>query len=190
MKLKGNALFKDEKLTEAIQQYEKVLAYLGDTLVANSSHKHREMVLGVKIPCHLNIAACFLKLKRYEETINHSNFVLAEDENHVKALYRRGKAKAELGRTDAAREDFVKASNLSPSDKTIKNELLLLAESEKKAVYEKQKELYKGIFGPRVETDTDTKHDDNILPGNINNSATPKLTHRVKAHYNGSGDHW
>lgn len=76
--------------------------------------------------------------------------VLAEDENNVKALFRRGKARAELGQTDAARQDFEKARKFAPEDKAIARELRLLAEHDK-ALYIKQKEIYKGIFGPRPE---------------------------------------
>lgn len=76
--------------------------------------------------------------------------MLVEDENNVKALFRRGKARAELGQTDAAREDFTKARKFAPEDKAIPKELRLLAEHDK-AVYQKQKELYKGLFGPRPE---------------------------------------
>jgi tetratricopeptide (TPR) repeat protein len=76
--------------------------------------------------------------------------VLSEDENNVKALFRRGKARAELGQTDAAREDFLKAQKFAPEDKAITRELRLIAEHDK-AVYQKQKEIYKGIFGPRPE---------------------------------------
>ena len=72
---------------------------------------------------------------------------MAEDKENVKALFRRGKAKAELGQTDAAREDFLKAGKYAPGDKAIAKELRLLAEHDK-AVYSKQKELYKGLFGP------------------------------------------
>lgn len=76
--------------------------------------------------------------------------VLAEDESNVKAMFRRGKARAELGQTDAAREDFLKAKKFAPHDKAIARELRLLAEHDK-AVYQKQKEIYKGLFGPRPE---------------------------------------
>lgn len=79
-----------------------------------------------------------------------SNQVLVEDENNVKALFRRGKARSELGQIEAAREDFLKASKYAPEDKAITKELRVLAEHDK-AVYQKQKEIYKGIFGPRPE---------------------------------------
>jgi hypothetical protein len=75
---------------------------------------------------------------------------LSEDENNVKALFRRGKARAALGQTDSARDDLQKARKFTPVDPAIVRELKLLAEHEKE-VYQKQKELYKGLFGPRPE---------------------------------------
>lgn len=149
-KLEGNAYFKDEKLEEAMQQYEMAIAYMGDDFMFQLFGKYRDMALAVKNPCHLNMAACLIKLRRYEEAIAQCSIVLSEDENNVKALFRRGKAKAELGQTDGAREDFQKAKKIVPEDKTIAKELRLLAEHDK-AVYQKQKELYKGIFGPPPE---------------------------------------
>ncbi|KAF9665707.1 hypothetical protein SADUNF_Sadunf16G0151600 [Salix dunnii] len=173
-KMDGNSLFKDEKLEEAMQQYEMAIAYLGDDFMFQLFGKYRDMALAVKNPCHLNMAACLIKLKRHEEAIAQCTItclapqkgfnilassynrllisafvfaVLAEDENNAKALFRRGKARAELGQTDAAREDFVKARKHAPEDKAITRELRLLDEHDK-AVYKKQKEIYKGIFGP------------------------------------------
>ena len=75
---------------------------------------------------------------------------MSEDENNVKALFRRGKARAALGQTDAAKEDFLKARKYAPEDKAIAKELRALAEHDK-ALYQKQKEIYKGMFGPRPE---------------------------------------
>ncbi|KAF8395842.1 hypothetical protein HHK36_019796 [Tetracentron sinense] len=149
-KMDGNVYFKDEKLEEAMQQYEMAIAYMGDDFMFQLFGKYRDMALAVKNPCHLNMAACLIKLKRYEEAIGQCGIVLVEDENNVKALFRRGKARAELGQTDAAREDFLKARKYAPEDKAIVRELHLLAEHDK-AVYQKQKEIYKGIFGPRPE---------------------------------------
>lgn len=147
-KMDGNTFFKEEKLEEAMQQYEMAIAYMGDDFMFQLFGKYRDMALAVKNPCHLNLAACLIKLNRYEEAIGQCSIVLTEDENNVKALFRRGKARAELGQTDAAREDFEKAKKTAPHDKAISRELRLIAEHEK-AVYQKQKELYKGIFGPR-----------------------------------------
>lgn len=37
--------------------------------------KYHDMALGVKNPCHLNMAACFIKLKQYEDAITQCNIV-------------------------------------------------------------------------------------------------------------------
>lgn len=149
-KMDGNAFFKEEKLEEAMQQYEMAIAYMGDDFMFQLFGKYRDMALAVKNPCHLNMAACLIKLKRFEEAIGQCTTVLGEDENNAKALFRRGKAKSELGQTEAAREDFLKARKFAPGDKAIARELRMLADYDK-AVYQKQKEIYKGLFGPRPE---------------------------------------
>lgn len=68
----------------------------------------------------------------------------------MKALFRRGKARAALGQMDSARDDLQKARKFAPEDPAIIRELKSLAAHEKE-VYQKQKELYKGLFGPRPE---------------------------------------
>ncbi|XP_075487968.1 peptidyl-prolyl cis-trans isomerase FKBP42-like isoform X1 [Primulina tabacum] len=156
-KMDGNELFKEDKLEEAMQQYEMAIAYMGDDFMFQLFGKYRDMAMAVKNPCHLNMAACLIKLKRYDEAIAQCGIVLAEDENNVKALFRRGKARAELGQTHAAREDFMKARKFAPEDKAITKELRLLAEDDK-AVYQKQKELYKGLFGARPDPKPESKN--------------------------------
>lgn len=150
-RMDGNDLFKEEKLDEAMQQYEMAIAYMGDDFMFQLFGKYHDMALAVKNPCHLNMAACLIKLKRYDDAIMQCSLVLAEDENNVKALYRRGKARAKLGQTEAARQDLLKARKYAPDDNAIAKELRLLAEHEK-AVYQKQKEMYRGILGPRPES--------------------------------------
>ncbi|EOA30864.1 hypothetical protein CARUB_v10014006mg [Capsella rubella] len=144
-KMDGNSLFKEEKLEEAMQQYEMAIAYMGDDFMFQLYGKYQDMALAVKNPCHLNMAACLIKLKRYDEAIGHCNIVLTEEEKNPKALFRRGKAKSELGQMESARDDFRKAQKYAPDDNAIRRELRALAEQEK-AVYQKQKEMYKGMF--------------------------------------------
>eukprot|EP00252_Welwitschia_mirabilis_P001541 TRINITY_DN1140_c0_g1_i1.p1 TRINITY_DN1140_c0_g1~~TRINITY_DN1140_c0_g1_i1.p1 ORF type:complete len:372 (+),score=104.82 TRINITY_DN1140_c0_g1_i1:254-1369(+) len=144
----GNEFYKEEKLEEAMQQYEMALAYLGDDFMFQLFGKYRDMAIAVKNPCHLNLAACLLRLNHYEEAVGHCNMVLTEDEKNIKALFRRGKARACLGQTDDAKEDFQKVQSISPDDKAVRRELKLIAEHEKE-IYQKQKEMYKGLFGPK-----------------------------------------
>ncbi|GKU88614.1 hypothetical protein SLEP1_g2856 [Rubroshorea leprosula] len=143
-RMDGDAPFK-----EAMQQYEMAIAYMGDDFMFQLFGKYWDMALVVKNPCHLNMAASLIKLKCYEEAIGHCTTVLAEDENNVKALFRRGKTRAELGRADAAREDFQKARKHAPEDKAIARVLRALAEHDS-AAYHKQKKLYKRTICPKT----------------------------------------
>eukprot|EP00249_Psilotum_nudum_P013799 c24519_g1_i2 orf=250-1101(+) len=72
-KVEGNQFFKDEKLELAIQQYEMALAYMGDDFMFQLFGKYKDMANAVKNPCHLNMAACMLKLNRYDDVIAHCN---------------------------------------------------------------------------------------------------------------------
>lgn len=95
-KTEGNEYFKEKRLEEAMQQYEMVrclhtfgllmfltyqealisvvflsqaIAYMGDDFMFQLFGKYRDMALAVKNPCHLNTAACLIKLKRFDEAI-------------------------------------------------------------------------------------------------------------------------
>jgi tetratricopeptide (TPR) repeat protein len=76
--------------------------------------------------------------------------VLADDQKNVKALFRRARAKAALGQSEDAINDFKKALKLAPGDKEIARELRLAVEHEK-VVTEKQKKVYKEMFKPQPE---------------------------------------
>ncbi|CAM8969771.1 unnamed protein product [Rhodiola kirilowii] len=58
------------------------------------------------------MAACLIKLKRFNEAIGHCSLVLAEDEDNAKALFRRGRPNQSLGRTDAAVKIFSRHGNM------------------------------------------------------------------------------
>jgi len=96
-KIEGNEYFKKKKLEEAMQQYEMVsgilhfwhaysslqysdfspllcsflqaIAYMGDDFMFQLFGKYRDMALAVKNPCHRNMAACLIKLNRFNEAI-------------------------------------------------------------------------------------------------------------------------
>ncbi|GJM88022.1 hypothetical protein PR202_ga04038 [Eleusine coracana subsp. coracana] len=68
-KIEGNEYFKEKKLEEAMQQYEMAIAYMGDDFMFQLFGKYRDMALAVKNPCHLNMAACLIKLRRFNEAI-------------------------------------------------------------------------------------------------------------------------
>ena len=88
--------------------------------------------------------------------------MLGEDPKNTKALFRRGKARAELGQTDAAKEDFEKARKLEPENKEVIRELRVIAKQERE-LYDKQREMYKGLFKPPPPSATGSQ-DSSLLP--------------------------
>jgi hypothetical protein len=48
---------------------------MGDDFMFQLFGKYRDMALAVKNPCHLNTAACLIKLNRYEEAIGQCSIV-------------------------------------------------------------------------------------------------------------------
>lgn len=53
----------------------QAIAYMGDDFMFQLFGKYRDMALAVKNPCHLNMAACLIKLKRYDDGIAHCSIV-------------------------------------------------------------------------------------------------------------------
>lgn len=48
---------------------------MGDDFMFQLFGKYRDMALAVKNPCHLNMAACFIKLEQYEDAIMQCSIV-------------------------------------------------------------------------------------------------------------------
>ncbi|KAM2595045.1 hypothetical protein TB2_039646 [Malus domestica] len=82
------------------------IAYMGDDFMFQLFGTYRDMVWAVKNPCHLNMAASFIKLKRYEEAIGQCSIVLAEDENNAKRYLGEEKPEQSLGRQVLRRKTF------------------------------------------------------------------------------------
>lgn len=53
----------------------QAIAYMGDDFMFQLFGKYRDMALAVKNPCHLNMAASLIKLKRFDEAIMHCSIV-------------------------------------------------------------------------------------------------------------------
>nr|GLL27352.1 peptidyl-prolyl cis-trans isomerase FKBP42 [Ipomoea trifida] len=80
----ANVMYEVELI--GFDETKEAIAYMGDDFMFQLFGKYHDMALAV----------------------------LVEDENNVRALFRRGKCRAELGQTDAAREDFLKACKFAP----------------------------------------------------------------------------
>lgn len=53
----------------------QALAYMGDDFMFQLFGKYHEMAIAVKNLCHLNLAACMLKIHHFGEAIGHCSVV-------------------------------------------------------------------------------------------------------------------
>ncbi|KAG1879216.1 hypothetical protein F4604DRAFT_1753628 [Suillus subluteus] len=103
----GNAAFKSGDYPAAIGHYTSAILANADDLTFS-----------------LNRAAAYLKLGKNEDAERDCTTVLKLSPNNVKALFRRGQARMGLGCLDKARADFIRASELEPSNQSVKQEIL------------------------------------------------------------------
>ena len=72
--------------------------------------------------CQSNLALCHLKQGQNEDCVTTCNEILSRDGKAVKALFRRGQARAALGKHIVAYQDMKYALTLAPSDEALKKE--------------------------------------------------------------------
>ncbi|KAJ3209629.1 hypothetical protein HDU67_006036 [Dinochytrium kinnereticum] len=103
----GNAYFKDNKPRGAAKKYEKALKnFQYDN---NLSADEKKRLNAIKLPCHLNLAACYLKTKQFDKTIEECNKAIAISSHSPKAFYRRAQARLHRIELDEALSDIQKA---------------------------------------------------------------------------------
>jgi len=116
LKNEGNTHIKNEKYDEALKVYSKGL----ENIVPHSGDDIEQLRLSLL----LNMAMCTLKKKEWTQTVDHCEAALKVNTKSVKALFRRGLARFELGQLADAITDVKLSSKLSPDDKTISAELI------------------------------------------------------------------
>lgn len=99
------------------------LSYLDEDLLMQLQGFHLEKAEAVRQPILLNMAACSLRQGDFHAAIAQCSEVLREQPESAKALFRRGRARRQLGQTDAAQADLEAAYRLQPEDKVIAKEL-------------------------------------------------------------------
>eukprot|EP00401_Gymnodinium_catenatum_P064192 CAMPEP_0117619010 /NCGR_PEP_ID=MMETSP0784-20121206/86400_1 /TAXON_ID=39447 /ORGANISM="" /LENGTH=673 /DNA_ID=CAMNT_0005422895 /DNA_START=42 /DNA_END=2064 /DNA_ORIENTATION=- len=91
--------------------------------------------------CHLNAAACLLKLEAWRDAQKSCDAVLMEEAHNVKALFRRGQALMELRDFNEAERSFKKVRDIEPENKAAVRMLLKVRQSLKEEVGQ-QKEMF------------------------------------------------
>lgn len=144
----GNGLFRGGDVAGAAREYEMTLSFLTDDMMMQLFGKYVEEANSEKLPAHLNLSACYLKLERYNDAIDQAGRALGVEPKNPKAFYRRGRAKQALGQDDGAKEDLLKALKHSPdgNDPAIRKALRELdVEEGRKA--RARKGMFDGLFG-------------------------------------------
>eukprot|EP00931_Biecheleriopsis_adriatica_P112234 TRINITY_DN86825_c0_g1_i1.p1 TRINITY_DN86825_c0_g1~~TRINITY_DN86825_c0_g1_i1.p1 ORF type:complete len:688 (+),score=183.82 TRINITY_DN86825_c0_g1_i1:30-2093(+) len=91
--------------------------------------------------CHLNVAACWLKLEDWREAEQACSFALDDEPENVKALFRRGQALKELREFREAEKMFRKVLSIDNGNKEAAKMLLQMRDSVRCEVA-KQKEMF------------------------------------------------
>lgn len=143
LKAEGTDLFKEKKFAEAAQKYTSAANYaVGEGIVGDDIPEAERPLF---IASNSNAAMCFLKTKDYTEAIHACNQVLeieSEATTNIKALFRRGTARMNMGLLKEAKADFMTAYNHDKTNKDIRKAL-----QELKNKTEEQKKKEKAAFG-------------------------------------------
>ncbi|XP_078680061.1 inactive peptidyl-prolyl cis-trans isomerase FKBP6-like [Branchiostoma floridae x Branchiostoma belcheri] len=117
----GNEYFQRHQFKQAISKYSKALRTLENARLANDEEEAKRNKVLLKL--YNNMALCNLKVGEYARCIANCNRALEIDGGNVKALYRKGQALCELSEFDRSKGCLLKAQNLAPNNKDIREEL-------------------------------------------------------------------
>ncbi|KAM3966096.1 cyclophilin 40 [Aphomia sociella] len=126
VKCSGNALFGEERYKAAARKYRKCLRYID--VVQRRIEKIKDTgrrenftdnLTTSALQCHLNLAACYIKLEDFRMCVNCCNEVLELEPRNEKALYRRAQANYALKNYDNALLDLKLADKISPNNRAV-----------------------------------------------------------------------
>jgi hypothetical protein len=150
-KAEGSKSFSAGNVEEAETHYIQSLTLLdaaksnGDVLRRKDFKDIFDRMETTELILHLNLAACALAQKRYEEALEEAKLVLKIDPKNVKAMYRAGKALCAMSKFEEAVVVLKEANKLSPSDKHI-TALFIRARKDHFDVSKSQQSTFGGMF--------------------------------------------
>ncbi|CEG75394.1 Putative FK506-binding protein 5 [Rhizopus microsporus] len=116
-KNEGNEMFQQGTIETALFAYRKAREYVKDLWDCEPEELDEARQLTVAI--HLNIGACYLKLKQYDDAIDACKKALSRDHTSIKAYYRLGQAYMEKGEYEASLTFINLGLELKPNDKSL-----------------------------------------------------------------------
>mmetsp|Transcript_79489 Transcript_79489/g.92928 ORF Transcript_79489/g.92928 Transcript_79489/m.92928 type:complete len:297 (+) Transcript_79489:41-931(+) len=147
-KSKGTEKFKVNDYTQASKHYTKALMafkYATEEIAEEGQEGLEKAVKEIQIPCHLNLALCFLKLNEYDMAKIHANHVLDIDPDNVKALYRKALVNYHTGYLTDAKNDLKLANELDPTNQEVIT-LMHMVRDKRKAENEREKKINQKII--------------------------------------------
>lgn len=145
-KERGNGSFKGGENAEACQAYQLAAQYL---------RRHSEVPAAkeVLLSVQTNLAAAQLRLELWEDAAAAATAVLALDPASVKALFRRGVARARMGELSDAKADLTAVCKADARNRDARSELAAVQErlaAAKEAEKEKLSRLFAGksLYAP------------------------------------------
>ncbi|KAK3261219.1 hypothetical protein CYMTET_29864 [Cymbomonas tetramitiformis] len=155
----GNEAFRNGDAKTALRCYHEILLYVSGLDKSSSGSpvamptqnaqvlnpEQKEKIAALTLSHHLNLAAVYVKLGKFDKGEKSCTGALKLDEGNVKARFRRGKCRSELGDLDGAQEDLMRVAEQDPEDKNVKRELAVLKQRFKKHEAKERKQ-YAGMF--------------------------------------------
>eukprot|EP00262_Sarcandra_glabra_P003861 TRINITY_DN1468_c1_g1_i2.p1 TRINITY_DN1468_c1_g1~~TRINITY_DN1468_c1_g1_i2.p1 ORF type:complete len:535 (-),score=113.95 TRINITY_DN1468_c1_g1_i2:167-1771(-) len=127
----GNMLFRARKFYHAAKKYEKAAKYVEYDHSFTDEDKIRANAL--KISCHLNNAACKIRIGEYVDALRLCTKVLDLDPYNVKALYRRSQSYLMTSDLEKAEVDIKSALLIDPDNREMKLEYKKLKDKQKES---------------------------------------------------------
>jgi FK506-binding protein 4/5 len=126
-KARGAALFAQGRLEQAKKKFKRAVGLVEQQRNAaadgDDDDAGARQASEIALSCHLNVAACQLKLKEFTAVLESTNHALKIDEQNVKALFRRAQALIQLHRWDEADELLAAAIRIEPSNAAVRDEI-------------------------------------------------------------------
>merc|ERR1719238_44459 len=143
-KLAGNFFYREGQFFRAAERYRKILVYF--EYAFPDTPEDEATLLGLRRHALLNLAACKLRTKQYDDCINFATQALNIDSECVKALYRRAQAYRHRDAFEEALADITSAIRLAPGDTLLRRELALLR-NKMAAYHRKSKRVFRVVIG-------------------------------------------